>query len=59
VDWEIRESLKLGKGVIAMYKGDSSPQTLPLVIREQGIKPIPWNQKVITQAIEKSAQDRE
>jgi len=25
VDWEIRESIALGKGVIAMYKGDSPP----------------------------------
>ena len=59
VDWEVRESLKLGKGVVAMYKGDSPPKTLPPVIKEHGIKPVPWNQKAITNAIEKSAQDRE
>ena len=59
VDWEIRESLRLGKGVIAMYKGDSPPRTLPSAIKEHGIKPVPWNQKAITKAIEKSAQDKE
>lgn len=59
VDWEIRESLKLGKGVLAMYKGDSPPRTLPPAIKEHGLKSVPWNQKTITKAIEKSAQDRD
>jgi hypothetical protein len=59
VDWEIRESLKLGKGVIAMHEGNSPPKTLPKAITEHGIKPMAWSQKTITKAIEKSAQDRE
>lgn len=56
VDWEIRESIKLGKGVIAMYKGDSPPRHLPPAIKELGIKMVPWNQQEITKAIEKAAQ---
>ena len=59
VDWEIRESISLGKGVIAMHKGDSPPKTLPSALKEHGIKPVPWSQKIITKAIEKAAKERE
>ena len=55
VDWEIRESIRLGKDVIAMHKGDAPPRNLPLAIKEFGIKPIPWSQEVITKAIERAA----
>lgn len=58
VDWEIRESIKLGKGIVAMYKGDTPPKTLPSAIREHGVKPVPWNQKYITKAIDKAAEER-
>ena len=58
VDWEIRESIKLGKGIVAMYKGDTLPKTLPSSIREHGVKPVPWNQKYITKAIDKAAEER-
>jgi len=58
VDWEIRESIKLGKGVIAMYQGDKPPQNIPPAIKENKIKLIPWNQKVITAEIEKAAKNR-
>jgi hypothetical protein len=55
VDWEISESIKLGKGVIAMYKGDAPPRNLPPAIKEFGIKLVPWSQEAITKAIEKVA----
>ena len=55
VDWEIRESIKLEKGIIAMYKGDSPPKNLPPAIKELGIKMVPWNQDAINKAIEKAA----
>lgn len=58
VDWEIRESIKLGKGVIAMYKGDSPPQNLPPALKEFGIEPVPWNPKTIMDAIDKAANER-
>lgn len=52
VDWEIRESKALGKGVIAMYKGDSPPSSLPSVIKELKIKLVPWNHTKLSQAID-------
>lgn len=55
VDWEIRESVKLDKGVIAMYKGESQPKSLPIAIKEFKIKLVPWNHKEISKAIEKEA----
>ena len=54
VDWEIRESIKLGKGVIAMYKGESPPAALPTAIVENKIPLVPWNHKAISSAIDKS-----
>lgn len=58
VDWEIRESIRLGKGIVAMYKGDTPPKILPSVIKEHGVKPVPWNQKYITNSIDNAAKDR-
>lgn len=55
VDWEIRESIELGKGVIVMYKGDTPPKNLPPVIKELGIKLVPWNQEELNKAIGKAA----
>lgn len=55
VDWEIRESIALGKGIIAMYKGDSPPRNLPRAIKEFKIKLVPWNHKVLKKAIDDAA----
>lgn len=55
VDWEIRESITLGKGVIAMYKGDSPPVNLPPAIKEYKIKIVPWNHEELSQAIKDAA----
>ena len=51
VDWEIRESVALGKGVIGVYKGDSPPSVLPAACREFRVKLVPWRQKEMTRAI--------
>ena len=51
VDWEIRESRALGKGVIAVHKGDTPPSRLPAAIQELGYRVVPWNQKEIARAI--------
>jgi hypothetical protein len=59
VDWEIRESLRLGKGVIAVHKGDISPTKLPRAIEEHKIKVVQWNHKNITKEIEDAAKKRE
>lgn len=56
VDWEIRESLRLDKGVIAVkLKEDSSIRT-PRALNEHGIEPLPWDQRGISQAIQEAAE---
>jgi hypothetical protein len=51
VDWEIRESVKLGKRVVAMYKGDSPPAKLPAALVDNGIKSIPWTHDGLMDAL--------
>lgn len=52
VDWEIGESLAMGKDVLAMYKGDTLPKRLPKAINEYNIKILSWNQQRINEAIQ-------
>ena len=42
VDWEIRESVRLGKKVIGIYIGPTSPR-LPSAFAELGLRAIPWH----------------
>ena len=58
VDWEIRESVSMGKGVIAVYKGESPPKKIPNALMELKIPVISWTQKGIAAAIEKASQKR-
>jgi len=58
VDWEIRESLDLGKGVVAMYQGEKPPANLPSAIKEFNIKLVPWIQSEIMSAVNKAAEER-
>ena len=58
VDWEIRESVRMGKGVIAVHKGESPPKKIPGALTELKIPVIPWAQKGIAAAIEKASQKR-
>ena len=55
VNWEIQESIRLGKGVIAVHKGDSQPKSLPSAIREHNVPVISWTHKGIAEAIERAA----
>jgi len=55
VDWEIRESHRLGKSVIAMYQGQSPPTVLPRALGELGVKPIQWTHEGLNQAIATAA----
>jgi len=55
VDWEIRESDKLGKGVIGVYRGSRPPRSLPPAVQEFGVPLVPWKQKELMEAIEKAA----
>ncbi|RUA24665.1 MAG: hypothetical protein DSY79_00520 [Chloroflexi bacterium] len=58
VDWEIRESIMLGKGVIAMHSGDVPPQNLPSAITEFGFRVIPWRYSQLISAIDEAAANR-
>lgn len=58
VDWEIRESARMGKGVIAVHKGESPPQKVPNALKDLKIPMIPWTQKRIADAIEKASKKR-
>lgn len=58
VDWEIRESIRLGKGVIAMYKGDKPPSILPNAIKEFDVVLVPWKHENLSLAIENAAKKR-
>ena len=58
VDWEIRESLKMGKGVLSMHKGDTPPKRLPKAITENNIEVVPWNQQQLNDAIQEQAENR-
>lgn len=55
VDWEIKESLAMGKGVVAMHKGDRPPARLPKAVTDNKISVVPWNQRELAQAIKKQA----
>jgi hypothetical protein len=58
VNWEIEESLKRGKGVIGVYKGDIPPSNLPRKFTEHGLKIVPWKHKELSDAIESAAKKR-
>jgi len=59
VNWEINESIRLGKGVKGVYKGNVPPSKLPEAITKNKIQLIPWTQKGIAKAIEKAAEGKQ
>lgn len=58
VDWEVRESLAQGKGVICLHKGDTPPSKLPFFVSELNLKLIPWKHKELIAAIETASKKR-
>jgi hypothetical protein len=58
VDWEIRESIAMGKGVVGMYLGDSPPQRLPESLREHHVEVVPWRHDALMTAIARAAERR-
>ncbi len=59
VDWEIRESIAQGKGVVAMHKGSAPPSSLPPAVSEHKIPVVSWNQQELSKAIEREAKKRQ
>ena len=57
VDWEIRESIRLGKGIVAVYKGDAPPKIFPRAIAENRkfVRLTSWGHDSISEAIERSS----
>ena len=58
VDWEIRESIAMEKGVVAMHKGDRPPSRLPKAVTDNKVPVVPWNQKELAKAIKKQSGNR-
>lgn len=58
VKWEIEESLKRGKGVVGVHKGDVPPGKLPSVFCENGCKVVKWAYEELTRAIEDASTNR-
>ena len=58
VDWEIRESLSMGKGVVAMHKGDNPPNRIPKAISDNNIPVVPWNQTQLSRSIDQQSENR-
>jgi len=58
VDWEIKESIAMGKGVVAMYKGDTPPARLPKAVTDNKVPVVPWSQKELTKATKKQPENR-
>lgn len=59
VDWEIRESAKLGKGVVAVHKQGGRPSVIPTAITEHRVRVIEWTAKGLGEAIEGAAKRRD
>jgi hypothetical protein len=58
VDWEIRESLKLGKGVVAVKLRDDPSIRTPPALVENRIELLPWDPKIVNQAMQEAAEKR-
>lgn len=58
VNWEIEESLKRGKGVIGVYKGDAPPARTPPAFQQTGCKTVKWEHAALTKAIEDASTNR-
>ncbi len=58
VNWEIEESLKRGKGVIGVYKGDTPPSRTPPAFQQNGCKAVKWEHAALTKAVEDASTKR-
>jgi len=54
VDWEIRETLDMGKFLMALRLSDERSLRMPKALKEHRIKLMSWNQNEIRQIIQKN-----
>jgi hypothetical protein len=55
VDWEIRTSSELGKGLVGVRLHSSSRDSIPAALTAAKAEIVDWNAKAIVQAIERAA----
>jgi hypothetical protein len=58
VNWEIEESIRRGKGVRGVYKGETAPKILPRSFISNGCKLIKWSHEELKKAIDEASQKR-
>lgn len=58
VNWEIEESIKRGKGVIGVYKGDTAPAKLPSAFQNNACRAVKWEHEALMKAIEDASVKR-
>ena len=58
VNWEIEESLKRGKSVIGVYKGETPPAKTPPAFKQNECKAVKWEHAALTKAIEDASKKR-
>lgn len=58
VNWEIEESIKRGKGVVGVYKGDKAPGNVPPAFQQNGCKAVKWEHAALMKAIEDASTKR-
>lgn len=58
VNWEIEESLRRGKGVIGVHKGDVPPKELPAAFVKNRCEVVKWEHAGLTMAIQAASAKR-
>jgi hypothetical protein len=58
VNWEIEESLRRGKSVIGVHKGDAPPKDFPAAFTKNGCKTVKWEHAALMKAIEAASAKR-
>lgn len=58
VRWEIEQSIKMGKGVVAVHKGDTPPPNIPSHIKDNVSDVVRWGHDAIMSAVDKAAKER-
>lgn len=54
VNWEIKESARMGKAVIALYSGETPPSRLPSELVRLKVTPVRWAHESIMNAMDKA-----